>query len=60
MVVEHKGKQIEVADGERRECEIYTRVMGYYRRTVDMNIGKRQEHRDRKLYQEPQAMRHVG
>lgn len=42
-----------VEDSERTECECWTRIMGYYRRVEDANIGKRQEHRDRCFYKVP-------
>lgn len=47
------GKSIDVPDEERQECEIWTRVMGYFRPVANWNIGKRQEFADRKWYLEP-------
>lgn len=38
---------------ERTPCEVWSRVMGYFRPLWDWNIGKRQEHRDRKHFKEP-------
>jgi anaerobic ribonucleoside-triphosphate reductase len=58
MQVNEGSKVIELNDSERTRCEIWTRVMGYYRTTDDMNIGKRQEHKDRKPYRESIAMQH--
>jgi anaerobic ribonucleoside-triphosphate reductase len=43
---------IRVEDSERQECEIWSRVMGYYRPVSEFNIGKKQEHRDRKFFLE--------
>ena len=31
-------------------CEIYSRVVGYFRPVKDWNIGKQQEFKDRKPY----------
>lgn len=42
-----------VEDAERTECEVWCRVMGYMRPVQDWNIGKRQEHRDRRFYRVP-------
>jgi len=45
---------IQIDDNERQECEIWTRVMGYYRPVREFNIGKKQEHEDREFYKEKQ------
>ena len=39
----------------RTPCEVWTRVMGYYRPTKYFNPGKRQEHADRKHFREEDA-----
>lgn len=44
---------IVIEDSERRACEIWTRVMGYYRPVENHNIGKRQEHADRCFFKVP-------
>lgn len=42
---------VKMKDGtEHQLCEVYTRVMGYLRSKSEFNIGKRQEHTDRKLF----------
>lgn len=42
---------IKMKDGtEHQLCEIYSRVMGYYRPMSEYNVGKRQEHADRVLF----------
>jgi len=46
------GRVIEVPDSERQECEIWTRVMGYYRPVSEFNIGKKAEHAERVLFRE--------
>ena len=43
----------EVPDSERTRCEIYDRVVGYYRPRDQWNLGKQAEARDRKRYAEP-------
>ena len=43
---------VEIDDSERTPCEIWTRVMGYYRPVTAWNPGKRQEHADRKPFRE--------
>ena len=43
---------ITVTDEERQECEVWTRVMGYYRPVSEFNIGKRSEHRERVFFRE--------
>jgi hypothetical protein len=43
-------RKIELKDEERQECEIWTRVMGYYRPVSEFNIGKKGEHFDRTFF----------
>lgn len=38
---------------ERTLCEVWTRVMGYYRPTCLFNTGKKGEHKERKHFKEP-------
>jgi|WetSurSiteA1Bulk_404760.scaffolds.fasta_scaffold36174_2 hypothetical protein len=45
-------KVIELDDNERTRCEIWSRVMGYHRPINEWNIGKQQEHADRKHFVE--------
>lgn len=41
-------------DGTKQQvCEVWSRVMGYYRPMSEYNVGKRQEHADRELFVEP-------
>lgn len=47
-------------DDERTPCEIWTRVMGYYRPVDQYNIGKKQEYADRKCFSFAKAMGHVA
>jgi len=52
-----EGKTVRLEDSERTECEVWTRVMGYYRPIKDWNIGKKQEHRERRLFMVPTAIK---
>jgi hypothetical protein len=49
-----KGPVI-IPDEERQECEVWTRVMGYYRPVSALNIGKKSEHTERVYYQPAKA-----
>lgn len=46
------SRTITVTDEERQECEVWTRVMGYYRPVSEFNIGKRSEHNERMFFRE--------
>ena len=46
----HNDKQFTVEDSERQECEVWSRVMGYYRPVSQWNYGKKQEFLDRENY----------
>ena len=37
---------------ERQLCQVWTRCMGYHRPVAYFNIGKKQEHKDRKQFLE--------
>jgi len=38
---------IKLDDSERQPCEVWTRVMGYFRPVSSFNVGKKTEHRER-------------
>lgn len=43
--------EVTMKDGTKHQlCEVYTRVMGYLRPKSEFNVGKRQEHNDRTLF----------
>lgn len=42
-----------------RKCEVYSRVVGYYRPTFEWNVGKREEFNERKMYKVPQEVESV-
>ena len=46
------GRTITIKDEERRSCEVWTRVMGYYRPVTEFNIGKKSEHKERIFFRE--------
>jgi len=46
---------IVVKDSERQRCEIWSRVMGYYRPVSEYNIGKQSEFRERIHFSEEKA-----
>lgn len=58
MVNKNESGSIEI-DGvtlnkeERQECEVWTRVMGYYRPISNYNIGKLGEFHERVEFKEP-------
>ena len=43
---------ITITDEERQTCEVWTRVMGYYRPVSEFNIGKKSEYADRTFFSE--------
>lgn len=49
--------EIELKDNERQECEIFTRVMGYFRPTSEFNRGKKSEFKERKCFTEEKALK---
>ena len=50
-LLDEKGS-ILLKEEERQPVECWTRVMGYFRPTAEFNIGKKQEHKDRKFFKE--------
>lgn len=52
--------KIQLSDEERQPCEVWTRVMGYFRPVEAFNIGKKQEYADRKCFSEKKTMLHVA
>lgn len=45
-------KQTKDTNAKRTKCEIYTRVMGYFRPISQFNIGKKSEHKERIHFEE--------
>lgn len=46
---------VEISNEERQECEIWTRVMGYYRPVSFFNTGKKGEYHERVEFREPKS-----
>jgi anaerobic ribonucleoside-triphosphate reductase len=44
-------------DNDRTVCEVWTRVMGYYRPISAFNKGKQSEYYERKCFSEEQAIK---
>lgn len=51
-----KDINIQLSDEERQPCEVWTRVMGYFRPVSEFNIGKKSEYAERKCFSEKKAM----
>ena len=47
--------KIELSHSERQPCEVWTRVMGYFRPVSEFNIGKKSEYAERKCFSEKKA-----
>ena len=48
----------ELTNEERQRCEVWTRVMGYHRPVSAYNPGKKSEHGERKMFNEPKGLQH--
>ena len=46
---------IQLSNEERQPCEVWTRVMGYFRPVSEFNIGKKSEYAERKCFSEKKA-----
>jgi hypothetical protein len=46
---------IDLRDDERQRCEVWTRVMGYFRPVTSFNTGKQGEFAERVCFREPQV-----
>jgi anaerobic ribonucleoside-triphosphate reductase len=44
---------VELKDEERQRCEVWTRVMGYFRPVTSFNTGKQGEFAERVCFREP-------
>ena len=47
-----ENKELEIKNEDRTVCEVWTRVMGYYRPTRDFNKGKQSEYKERCYFNE--------
>lgn len=50
-----KPNLIELDNSERTRCEVWSRVMGYYRPVSAWNAGKQSEQAERLTFREPPA-----
>lgn len=50
---------IEIAEENRQQCEVWTRVMGYFRPVSQFNAGKKSEYSDRVLLKSQEIVREV-
>ncbi|MCL2788455.1 MAG: ribonucleoside triphosphate reductase [Micrococcales bacterium] len=51
---------VERPEAEATECEVWTRVMGYFRPVSSFNVGKRGEHAERVSFEEARVPALVG
>lgn len=51
---------IKLDDAKRQPCEIWTRVMGYFRPMDNFNVGKKQEFAERKYFSQKLAMDRIA
>jgi hypothetical protein len=50
------NEDVKLNDEERQPCEVWTRVMGYFRPVANFNIGKKAEHEERKYFNQKVAL----
>ena len=48
-------KVLDLYAAERQKCEVWTRVMGYFRPYSHFNAGKKSEFNERKWFEESRA-----
>ena len=48
----NNNNKVTLNNDERQRCEVWTRVMGYYRPVSQFNLGKKSEHRERLHFKE--------
>lgn len=56
---ELRSTDITLTDDMRQQCEIWTRVMGYFRPVSQFNEGKKREYKDRILFNSPDLVREI-
>lgn len=55
-----ENNEIRLEDSERQLCEVWTRVMGYFRPVSEWNIGKKSEYTERQYFNEGKAVCHCS
>lgn len=53
-------EDIKLSDEERQPCEVWTRVMGYFRPVSEFNKGKKSEFYARQYFTEAKAVEGCG
>ena len=53
-------EEIVLKDSERQPCEVWTRVMGYFRPVSEFNVGKKSEYAERVCFSEHKAAARVA
>lgn len=48
--------KIQLEDSERQACEVWTRVMGYFRPVDAFNVGKKSEYAERVCFSQKKAV----
>lgn len=48
------GRTVTLLPEERQVCEVWSRVMGYFRPVSDWNKGKQSEFRERVYFKQPE------
>ncbi|HOE62401.1 MAG TPA: anaerobic ribonucleoside-triphosphate reductase [Candidatus Sumerlaeota bacterium] len=56
MTKEAAVRDAALRDEERTRCEVWTRVMGYFRPVSQFNTGKQSEYSERKTFVEPAGL----
>ena len=51
ILAEISGLEKELEEVKGTECEVYSRVVGYFRPVKQWNDGKREEFKDRKVFE---------
>ena len=50
---------VEIPNEDRQPCEVWTRVMGYYRPVSHYNTGKKGEYHERVPFEEPHELKGI-
>ena len=50
------AQNLTLTDAERQPCEVWTRVMGYFRPVSSFNRGKQGEYHERKCFHESSSL----
>jgi anaerobic ribonucleoside-triphosphate reductase len=56
MTREGVVSEIQLRDEERTRCEVWTRVMGYFRPVSQFNAGKQSEYAERRTFVIPAGL----